>query len=44
MSVRAACEAFGVSETCYRYQAKRCPENGVIAELTCPVIFGPVET
>ncbi len=32
MSVRAACEAFGVSETCYRYQAKRCPENGVIAE------------
>ncbi|WP_186252510.1 IS3 family transposase, partial [Burkholderia gladioli] len=21
-----------VSETCYRYQAKRCPENGVIAE------------
>ncbi|VVE38959.1 integrase [Pandoraea horticolens] len=32
MSVRAACEAFGVSETCYRYRAKRCPENGVIAE------------
>ena len=32
MSVRAACEAFGVSETCYRYQAKRCAENSVIAE------------
>jgi putative transposase len=32
MSVRAACEAFGVSETCYRYQAKRCAENEVIAE------------
>jgi len=32
MSVRAACEAFGVSETCYRYRAKRCAENEVIAE------------
>ncbi|MGF6812600.1 hypothetical protein OKW30_007817 [Paraburkholderia sp. Clong3] len=32
MSVRVACEAFGMSETCYRYQAKRCAENEVIAE------------
>jgi putative transposase len=32
MSVRAACAAFGVSETCYRYRAKRCAENEVIAE------------
>ncbi|TDV33802.1 hypothetical protein C7405_11053 [Paraburkholderia caballeronis] len=32
MSVRAACEAFGVSRTCYRYQAKRCAENSMIAQ------------
>jgi putative transposase len=32
MSVRVACEAFGVSETRYRYWAKRCAENEVIAE------------
>ena len=32
MSIRMACEAFGVSETCYRYKAKRCAENSLIAE------------
>ena len=32
MSVRSACEAFGVSETCYRYQAKASAENDLIAD------------
>jgi len=32
MSIRLACITFGVSQTCYRYQAKRCDENAVIAD------------
>jgi putative transposase len=32
MSVRQACSSFAVSETCYRYAAKRPNENAVIAE------------
>lgn len=31
-SVRRACRVFGVSETCYRYQAKFDPDNAVIAD------------
>lgn len=32
MSIRLACETFGISESCYRYQAKLTEENAVIAE------------
>ncbi len=32
MSVRAACQAFGISETCYRYRQKLCAENSRIAD------------
>jgi putative transposase len=32
VSIRLACQAFSISETCYRYQAKLAPENAVIAE------------
>ena len=32
VSVRVACQAFGVSETCYRYQAKLKTQNDEIAE------------
>jgi putative transposase len=31
LSIGLACQAFGVSQTCYRYQAKRCSDNGLIA-------------
>ena len=31
-SVRLACEAFGISQTCYRYQAKLNNDNALIAE------------
>jgi putative transposase len=31
-SIRHACQTFAVSETCYRYQAKRREENAVIAD------------
>jgi putative transposase len=27
ISIRLACSAFGISETCYRYQAKLKDEN-----------------
>lgn len=30
--IRIACSAFGVSETCYRYQAKLSDENALIAD------------
>jgi len=30
--IRLACEAFGISETCYRYQAKLIDENAEIAD------------
>ena len=32
LSVRYACEVFGVSETCYRYQPKLVDENAIIAD------------
>lgn len=32
ISVKSACAAFGISQTCYRYQAKRNAENEVIAD------------
>ena len=32
LSVRLVCEAFGISETCYRYQAKASEENARIAD------------
>jgi len=32
MSVQVGCAAFGISETCYRYQAKRSAENEEIAD------------
>ena len=31
-SIRLACEAFGISETCYRYQAKLSGDNAFIAD------------
>ena len=31
ISVRLACETFGISETCYRYQATLSDENTEIA-------------
>ena len=31
-SIRLACAAFGISETCYRYQAKLSSENDEIAD------------
>jgi len=30
--IRLACVAFGISETCYRYQAKLSDENAEIAD------------
>jgi putative transposase len=32
ISIRLACQAFGVSQICYRYQAKLCSDNGLIAD------------
>ena len=32
VSIRLACEAFGISETCYRYQAKLSDDNAYIAD------------
>jgi len=32
LSIRAACAAFTISETCYRYRAKLSDENGLIAD------------
>jgi putative transposase len=32
-SIRQACEAFSVSESCYRYRAKLSSENAEIADL-----------
>ena len=31
-SIRLACEAFGISETCYRYQAKASGDNALTAD------------
>jgi putative transposase len=31
VNIRLACQAFGISLTCYRYQAKLSPENAEIA-------------
>ena len=32
ISTRLACSAFSISETCYRYQAKLCDDNALIAK------------
>ncbi len=32
LSIRLACEAFGISQTCYRYAGKRNQENDEIAD------------
>ena len=32
ISIRLACETYGISETCYRYQAKLSDENALIAD------------
>jgi len=32
LSIRRACKAFGISETCYRYQAKLSDDNALIAD------------
>jgi len=32
ISIRLACELYGISETCYRYQARLDGENALIAE------------
>lgn len=32
VSIRLACEAFGVSQTCYRYERQRNAENEQIAD------------
>lgn len=32
LSIRAACSAFMISETCYRYQPKLSDENALIAD------------
>ena len=32
VAIRVACTAFGISETCYRYQAKLSDENAEIAD------------
>jgi putative transposase len=32
ISIRLACETYGISETCYRYQARLPDENAVIAD------------
>ncbi len=32
ISIRLACKAFGISETCYRYQAKLSDDNALIAQ------------
>ena len=31
-SIRLACCAFGISQTCYRYESKLQPENEIIAD------------
>ncbi len=31
-SIRVVCNVFGISETCYRYQAKLSSENALIAD------------
>jgi hypothetical protein len=35
VSIRLAYQAFGVSQACYRYQAKLCSDNGLIADWLC---------
>lgn len=32
ISIRLVCAAFGISESCYRYQSKQAPENAEIAD------------
>lgn len=39
VSVRIACEAYGISETCYRYQARLSTENAEIADWLVRLAF-----
>jgi putative transposase len=32
ISIRLACDAFGISQTCYRYEAKLSSQNSEIAD------------
>jgi putative transposase len=32
VSIRLACRAFGISETCYRYQANLSGDNALVAD------------
>ena len=32
LNIRQSCRAFGISETCYRYESKLSDENGEIAD------------
>ena len=32
LNIRQSCRAFGISETCYRYEAKLSDENAEIAD------------
>ena len=32
ISIRLACEVYGISETCYRYRAKLSGENALVAD------------
>ncbi|ABN89790.1 A, transposase OrfB [Burkholderia pseudomallei 1106b] len=44
ISERRACRLVGLSRSVLHYDAKPDHENEVLAALTCPGIFGPVET
>jgi len=33
ISIRLACVVYGISETCYRYQAKLSGENALVADM-----------
>jgi len=35
ISIRLACVVYGISETCYRYQAKLNGENDLIVDRRC---------
>ncbi|MFT5115852.1 MAG: putative transposase [Parasphingorhabdus sp.] len=37
VSIRIACRAFAISETCYRYQPKLSDENDEIADWLLPM-------
>ena len=41
-SIRLACKAFAISETCYRYQPVQSDENTEIADWLIPVFVSEV--